>query len=74
MVNLIMLHNFGLLLRHSFYKAFKRGMLKGICNFKILNMLVAILMVIMITMSCASSHKYRTHKAVPCPCEKERRR
>ena len=38
------------------------------------NTIVIFIIIIGIITSCVSSKKYKKHKAMPCPCEKESRR
>jgi hypothetical protein len=44
--------------------------LSGIKDF---NLLIIILLILLLSVSCATQHKY-TKKAEPCPCEKTNRR
>lgn len=38
------------------------------------NLLTLMFLILFVTLSCATQHKYKRIKAVPCPCEKENRR
>jgi hypothetical protein len=35
---------------------------------------IIILMILIVLTGCATQHKYKKYKAVPCPCEKENKR
>jgi hypothetical protein len=37
-------------------------------------MLIIILLTTSLTAGCATQHKFKKFKAVPCPCEKENKR
>jgi hypothetical protein len=49
----------------SFLRKFEK---KGI------SFLVHILLILMITAGCATQHRYKKYKPIPCPCEKENKR
>ena len=34
------------------------------------NLLIVMFLVLLVTVSCATQHKYKKIKAEPCPCEK----
>jgi hypothetical protein len=36
--------------------------------------LILIFLVLIITAGCATQHKYKRYKPIPCPCEKENKR
>jgi hypothetical protein len=38
------------------------------------NLLVMALLILIITAGCATQHKYKKYKQIPCPCEKENKR
>jgi hypothetical protein len=38
------------------------------------NLFVVILLILMITAGCATQHRYKKYKPIPCPCEKENKR
>jgi hypothetical protein len=38
------------------------------------NLFVVVLLILIITASCATQHKYQKYKSIPCPCEKENKR
>ncbi len=43
-------------------------------NIKGINYLVIMFFVVAITAGCATQHKYKKFKPVPCPCEKENKK
>ena len=38
------------------------------------NLFVMALLILIITAGCATQHKYKKYKSIPCPCEKENKR
>jgi len=38
------------------------------------NLFVMVLLILIITAGCATQHKYKKYKSIPCPCEKENKR
>jgi uncharacterized lipoprotein YajG len=38
------------------------------------NLIVIISVVLMLIAGCATQHKYKKFKPIPCPCEKENKR
>jgi hypothetical protein len=38
------------------------------------NLFVVILLILMIAAGCATQHRYKKYKPIPCPCEKENKR
>jgi hypothetical protein len=38
------------------------------------NLFVMALIILIITAGCATQHKYKKYKPIPCPCEKENKR
>jgi hypothetical protein len=38
------------------------------------NLFVMVLLILIITAGCATQHKYKKYKQIPCPCEKENKR
>jgi hypothetical protein len=58
---------------HLFRKQIKISFLK-MSEKKANNLFVVILLILMITAGCATQHKYKKYKSIPCPCEKENKR
>ena len=38
------------------------------------NILIIIPLVLLLLAGCATQHKFKSHKSIPCPCEKENKR
>lgn len=45
-----------------------------ISRIKGFNLLILMFLILLVTVSCATQHKYKKIKAEPCPYEKENRR
>jgi large-conductance mechanosensitive channel len=41
---------------------------------KAINFLILMFLIFIITAGCATQHKYKKYKPIPCPCEKENKR
>jgi hypothetical protein len=59
---------------HSFLKSSVKISILKKSEKKANNLFVMVLLILIITAGCATQHRYKKYKPIPCPCEKENKR
>jgi hypothetical protein len=59
---------------HSFLKSSVKISFLKKSEKKANNLFVVMLLILMFATGCATQHRYKKYKPIPCPCEKENKR